>query len=262
MTTNKSKTIHHKIVQWDCLEKMKLIPDNAIDFICSDFPYNISNHPWLTMQKNRVVKADFWEWDKWDKQEDYLSFVFSVCKEYRRILKPNGSLVLFFSYRYSGWIGYELERRGLFSLRVPLIFQKENPLPSFKENWFRSCYEIGLWLINDGWKFHRPKTFNFTSQDTMKNVMPYLIWKKWNKQTFHPTEKPEWLIGQLIKVFTHPEEIVLDSFWWGWTTGVASYKLWRHCISIEKETGFIQMIKKRQAEAERGMKSKSLKKEE
>jgi hypothetical protein len=38
----------------------------------------------------------------------------------------------------------------LFSLRVPLIFEKENPLPSFKENGFRSCYEIGLWLINDG----------------------------------------------------------------------------------------------------------------
>jgi DNA modification methylase len=57
------------------------------------------------------VKADFGEWDKWDDQNDYLDFVFQVCKEYQRILKPNASMVLFFSYRYAGWIAYELERQ-------------------------------------------------------------------------------------------------------------------------------------------------------
>jgi hypothetical protein len=66
-----------------------------------------------------------------------------------------------------------------------------NPLPSFKQNGFRSCYEIGLWLVNDGGIFKRPKTFNFTSQKEMKNVLPYLIGKDGNKQTNHPTEKPE-----------------------------------------------------------------------
>lgn len=84
-------------------------------------------------------------------------------------------MVLFFSYRYSGWIGYELERMGLFSFRVPIILSKMNPLPSFRQNGFRSCYEVGLWLVNDGGKFQRPKTFNFTSQKEMKNVLPYLI---------------------------------------------------------------------------------------
>jgi len=35
----------HKIVQGDCLEVMKKMKDKSIDFICSDFPYNISNNP-------------------------------------------------------------------------------------------------------------------------------------------------------------------------------------------------------------------------
>ena len=56
---------------------------------------------------------------KFESDEVYLDFVFSVCEEYKRILKPNWSLVLFFSYQYSWWIGYELKRRGLFSFRVP-----------------------------------------------------------------------------------------------------------------------------------------------
>ena len=238
----------HKIVQGDCLEVMKKMQDNSIEFICSDFPYNISDQPWLTMKGNKVVKADFWEWDKWDSLESYFTFVFDVCKEYKRVLKPNGSMVLFFSYRYAGWIAYELERLGLFTFRNPIILNKINPQLHYKENGFRSCHEVWVWLVNDEWKFNRPRTFNFLGQSKMKNVLNYRIWK-W-KQTNHPTEKPEFLIGGLVEVFTKPWDIVLDSFAGGGTTGVASYKKGRHCISIEQDHGFIQTIKDRQAKAE------------
>jgi DNA modification methylase len=102
------------------------------------------------MRGNKIVKADFGEWDKWDTNESYFDFVFNVCEEYKRILKPRGSLVLFFSYRYCGWLAYELERRGLFTYRNPIIFNKLNPLPSFRKNGFRSCHEFGVWLVNDG----------------------------------------------------------------------------------------------------------------
>ena len=46
----------------------------------------------------------------------------------------------------------------------------------------------------------------------MKNVLNYKIGKEGNKQSNHPTEKPEFLIGGLIEIFTHPSEIVLDNF--------------------------------------------------
>lgn len=242
--------IVHKIIQGDCLEVMKKIPDNTVDFICSDFPYNISGNPWLTMKGNKVVKADFGEWDKWDTPALYIDFVFQVCNEYQRILKPNGSLVLFFSYRYSGWLAFELERRGQFTFRNPIIFNKTNPMNHFRKTGFRSCHEVGVWLVNDGWNFNKPKTFNFLGQSKMKNVLNYKIWKDWNKQSKHPTEKPEFLIGGLVEVFTNPWDIVLDSFAGGWTTGVAAYKKWRNCISIEKEDSFIEMIKSRQKRAE------------
>lgn len=143
------KTIH-KIIQWDCIEVMKKLSDNSIDFICADFPYNILNHPWLTMRWNKIVKADFWEWDKWDSQDEYIDFVFEVCKEYQRVLKPNASLVLFFSYRYAGWLAYEMQRRGLFTFRQPIILNKTNPQLKYRKNGFRSCYEEGVWLVNDG----------------------------------------------------------------------------------------------------------------
>lgn len=241
----------HKIVKGDCLEVMKKIPNNIVDFICSDFPYNISNNMWLTMKKEKVVKADFGEWDKWENEDNYLEFIFEVCQEYKRILKPNGSLVLFFGYKYAWWIAYELQRMGLFTYRQPIIFEKLNPLPQIKKNGFRSCFEMGVWLVNDCWNYNKPKTLNFLDQQTMKSIMGYRIGQSGEKLTKHPTEKPLRLIENLVKIFTNPGDIVLDSFAWSGTTWIACYNNWRHCISIEKDNGFFKMIKNRQADIEK-----------
>ncbi len=156
------------------------------------------------MRGSKLVASDFGDWDKWPSMHEYLDFVFQVCEEYQRILKPNASMVLFFSYRYAGWIGYELERRGLFTFRLPIILNKTNPQISYRKNGFRPCYEMGLWLVNDGGNFNPPKTFNFLGQSKMKSVLNYRIGKEGRKQTKHPTEKPEFLIRGLIEVFTNP----------------------------------------------------------
>ena len=63
----------------DCLDVMKAIPDNSINLVLIDPPYNIS-------------KA---AWDKWDSVEDYIEFMGRVFKEIERILKPNGSFYFF-----------------------------------------------------------------------------------------------------------------------------------------------------------------------
>lgn len=39
----------HRIIHGECLEMMAKVPDAAIDFICADFPYNISGKGGLTM---------------------------------------------------------------------------------------------------------------------------------------------------------------------------------------------------------------------
>ena len=42
-------------------------------------------------------------------------------------------MVLFFGYRHAAWIAYELERRGLFTFRQPIILEKEDPMPHIKK---------------------------------------------------------------------------------------------------------------------------------
>ena len=140
---------------------------------------------------------------------------------------------------------------------MPLIWVKDNPMPSVKKTTFRSAYEMGLWLVNDGASFAQPKTFNFLTQARMRNVMSYLIGRDGYKRTQHPTEKPELLTRRLIEIFTNEDDIVLDNFAGGGTTGVAAFKAGRNAISIEREANYITMIKKRQAGVERRLADQS-----
>ena len=95
---------------------------------------------------------------------------------------------------------------------MPLIWVKDNPMPSVRRTSFRNAYEIGLWRINDGGTFASPRTFNFLTQARMSNVMSYLIGRDGYKRTQHPTEKPELLTRRLVEIFTNPGDIVLDNF--------------------------------------------------
>ena len=67
------------ILQGDCLEVMKEMPDKYFNLIVTDPPYNIK-------------KA---EWDKWKKESDYINWCLSWIKECERVLKDNGSFYFF-----------------------------------------------------------------------------------------------------------------------------------------------------------------------
>ncbi len=69
----------NQIIEGDCLEVMKDIPDKSVDLVVTDPPYNIS-------------KA---EWDKWKRKEDYIEWMGQIFKECERLLKDNGSFYFF-----------------------------------------------------------------------------------------------------------------------------------------------------------------------
>lgn len=68
----------YKILQGDCLEVLPTLEPKSIDCIIADLPYNI--------------KAD-----SWDDIDNYLDWVKACFREFRRVLKDNGSLYWFHS---------------------------------------------------------------------------------------------------------------------------------------------------------------------
>lgn len=76
---NKVEKYINKIINADCMEILKQLPDKCIDLVLTDPPYNIA-----------IAK-----WDKWKRQEDYINWLGGVFKECQRVLKDNGSFYFF-----------------------------------------------------------------------------------------------------------------------------------------------------------------------
>jgi len=247
---HKIEDITNKILLGDCLEELKKFPDGCVDYCIADFPYNISNYGnSITKKGNNFIKGDFGEWDKWDDMEEYLKWVFKISKEIQRVLKPLASCLFFFDNRQAGWIAYELERRGIFIYKSPIIWIKNNPIPKIRKIGFRSSFEHAVWLINSQERYIgnatitiKSKVFNFQEQIEMMNVMKYNIGQKESK---HPTEKPLILTKRMINIFTNENDIILDPFLGSGTTAVAAKTLDRNYIGIEKEIKYITIAKER-----------------
>ena len=87
----------NKIIQGDCLEVMKTLPDNSVDLICTDPPYY-------------KVKKDWWD-KQWEKPAGFLAWMDKLAEQWQRILKPNGSLYCFASPKMSARVEVALGER-------------------------------------------------------------------------------------------------------------------------------------------------------
>ena len=67
------------LIQGDCLKNLPKIPDESIDLVVTDPPYNIGID----------------KWDKWKKKQDYIQWMGTVFTECQRILKDSGSFYFF-----------------------------------------------------------------------------------------------------------------------------------------------------------------------
>lgn len=86
-----------QVIQGDCLEVMRGMEDNSVDLIATDPPYF-------------RVKGE--EWDRqWDKPEKFIEWIGELCKEWHRILKPNGSLYVFASPQMAARVEVEISKR-------------------------------------------------------------------------------------------------------------------------------------------------------
>lgn len=230
----------NQILQGDCLEVMKDFPDNSVDLVVADPPYNISNYGRaITKQGSDFKTADFGDWDKFDSVEKYTIWLLEITKQIKRLLKPKHQLYLFCDNHYAGHYVYKIEREVELEQKCPLVLYKRNPIPQLHKRNFRSSFDICILFTNNEDKKCEP--FNFLGQSEMKNVQEYNL----KKLTEHPTEKNLDIIKKFIKISSNKGDLVLDPFLGSGTTAVACKKLGRDFIGIEKEGKYVEMARER-----------------
>ncbi len=237
----------NKIHNIDCFELLKELPDNSIDCILTDPPYNISkendnrdrsklNSP--IMRRESPLKYDFGEWDNKSRKE-FLEFTSSWIKECCRVLKDGGTIISFFNKEDISFLGWEAKKCDI-RTRTIFTWCKSNPVPSFKKVNYLSATEY-IWIGSKGTKAW---TFNFKQQKEMKNFM-ITANKSAYGETKHPTEKPKELIKHLLQIHTNEGDLVLDIFGGSGTTAICCKELNRKYILSELSKDYILMTKNR-----------------
>ena len=240
-------TLYHD----DCLKRLKSISNKSIDMVFADPPYFLSSGG-VSCHSGKQVSVNKASWDLAIPIDEKLQFYRKWIKLCRNVLKDNGSIWISGTFHNIYVIGVALELEG-FSIINNITWQKPNPTPNLACRCFTNSTETILWAR----KQLTPKrkgqhTFNYSLMKQlnegkqMKDVwLIPLVTKKEKKYGKHPTQKPLALLERIILASTNENDVILDPFNGSGSTGLASIKLNRKYIGIEKELDYCELTKKR-----------------
>ena len=240
----------NKIIQGDCLTFLTELPNEIIDLVITDPPFNVMNKEDLKFTHRTDIKQGV-EFDQFSSYEDYLKFTETWIEIIVDKMKPNSSIYIFFAIQYITDLMNICLKKGL-KYKGVLIWHKTNPAPKIRKSGYVSSTESILFMVKG-----KP-IFNFLGQNKMHNLLETPICmgserlknmtkktKNGNYATLHPTQKPLELYKHLISVSSNINDLVCDPFVGTGTANVACRLLNRYCIGIELDENYAQNAIKR-----------------
>ena len=223
------------ILRADSKEIIKHIPDNSIDFILTDPPYNLGQHSTgnIPLPGRTAMNNDVAEWDMIDFNPE------EWADEFIRILKPTGNLFIFTSYNQLGRWYNCLDHK--FDTSNFMIWHKTNPAPKiYKAGFLNSCE-----MIFTCW--NKKHTWNFISQAEMHNFIesPICMRPERLDNPKHPTQKPISILKKMIGIASNENDIIFDPFMGVGSTGVAALSMGRRFIGVEINNEYFLASKRR-----------------
>jgi len=208
----------NKIIQGDCLEVLKTLPDESVDFILADYPFNCQ-----------------------DGRKDYFEFVKKTADEFYRVLKLNGNLLVLnnpinifktssFYHQFNYRNGIALIRKG--SLRPAWMF-------GFQHN-----YALILYKGNSKKEKWNGATTNH-DKSFLTDVIEYQNGFRGKGKMWHPQAIPLELTKTFVSVLSDHGDVVLDPFLGSGTTAVACVETGRNFIGIELKPEYVKIAHKR-----------------
>lgn len=228
------------LLQGDCLELMKQVPDKSIDLILCDLPYGTTACKWDT-----VIPFD------------------KLWAQYNRIIKDNGAILLFSQmpfganlimsnpkmFRYE-WIWLKPNSNaGFMNCRKMPMRRHENILVFYKHlPTYNPQMVSGKPYVENRVKTYDDGvygTFTKISQNTNEGTRypsDYIEVKAVpNGKNLHPTQKPVELLEYLIKTYTNEGDTVLDNCMGSGSTGVACKNTNRDFIGMELDENYYKI---------------------
>ena len=239
----------------DCLNVLSQLPENSVDMIFADPPYNLSNGG-FTVHAGRMVSVNKGVWDISKGFQDDYAFHYRWLEACRRVLKPHGTLWVSGTYHSIYQCGHALQSLGYHILN-DISWFKPNASPNLSCRFFTASHETIIWarkekkakhifnydLMKDGdWSEDKLKKPNLQMRSVWSMGTPKPEEKKYGK---HPTQKPLDLLRRIVLASTNKNDVVLDPFTGSSTTGIAAIMNGRKFIGIDMEKNYLELSKKR-----------------
>lgn len=239
----------HAVIWGDCLDVLSdFIPDESVDLIFADPPYNIG--------KNFNGRKD-----KWKSDEDYLNWCYLWLDLCIRKLKATGSLYVMTATQNMPYFDVYLRNKLHVLSRIVWAYDSSGVQA---KKYFGSLYEPVLFCVMD------KKHYTFNSDDILveaktgakrklidyrKQVpsvynsrkVPGNVWNisrvryRMDEYENHPTQKPIALLDRIIRASSNHGDIVLDPFSGTFTTSYVAKCLGRSSIGIEIEEEYVKI---------------------
>ncbi len=238
----------NSIIKGDCVAALNALPDNSVDVIFADPPYNLQLGGALHRPDQSKVDACDDHWDQFNSFEAYDAFTRAWLLACRRVLKPHGTIWVIGSYHNIFRVGAVMQDLNFWILN-DIVWRKSNPMPNFKGRRFQNAHETMIWASRD--QDAKSYTFNY---DAMKaandDVQMRSDWlfpicnggerlKNDGGEKVHPTQKPEALLARVLMSSSKPGDVILDPFFGTGTTGAVAKRLGRNFVGIEREQDYI-----------------------
>ncbi len=266
-----------KVIFSDNLEALASVPDESAALVYIDPPFNTGRTQSRTtistvrdeasgdrtgFQGKRYRTIEIGTSGYADAFDDYLGFLEPRLREARRVLKPNGSFFLHVDYRevhYCKVLLDELFGRASFINEIIWAYDYGG---RSKSRWPAKHDNI-LWYAKDPANY----TFRYDEIDRIPYLAPGLVGAEkaargktptdvwWHtivspngkEKTGYATQKPVGIIERIVRVHTHPGELVIDFFAGSGTLGEAAARLGRDFILIDDNPDAIRVMSKRLA---------------
>lgn len=216
------------LMQGDCLELMKEIPDGSVDLVLTDPPYGMAFQSNYRKEKYNEIQND--------KSLEWLERYISECY---RVLKNNSAI-----YCFCSWHNVDVFKRSIekkFKIKNILIWEKNNTSMGDLKGSYAPKYEMIIFAHKG-----RKLLNGFRYADIIKAN------RTGNKN--HPTEKPVDLLETFIKNSSDENAVVFDGFMGSGSTGVACVNTNRNFIGMELDQQYFEIAKKRIEEAQAQLK--------
>jgi len=232
-----------RIIEGDCLERMREIPDGSIDMVLTDPPYGTTACKWDSV----ISLEPMWE-------------------QLNRVTKPNAAIVMTASQPFTSALGASNLRKLRYSwswrksAATGHLNAKRMPMSDFEDVlvFYRSQPTYNpQGLISFGKVTRRGSNGECYGNSGKENLQEFTNYPRRTLEiasegrTVHPTQKPVALMEYLVKTYTNEGETVLDFTMGSGTTGVACVNTGRDFVGIELDKEFFKIATQRIDEAQK-----------